>query len=198
MITITNWSTAHRPSSPRLISISRERLSGIKSVHCQHVNILCKVLCKISARMLIRVTFVIFTRSFVWHEILSYLKVHTPFNKWNKICFIIITHFNNKHNTWPWSDIRFIAFPVLLKAQNLFQSEFSRVCYVALPLINYSVFHFPYSHFVADYVSFLIFPSILSFCQKRILERSYTPGNAISIPCDRWLFLYKERKRRRK
>jgi len=120
------------------------------------------------------------------------------YNKWNKICFIVISHFNNKHNTRPWSDIRFIALPVLLKAQNLFQNELSRECDIVLPLLNYSVFHFPYSYSVADCVFFLIFPSILSFCQKRILELSYTPGNAISILCDRLLLLYKERKRRRK
>jgi len=78
VITITNCSTAHRPSSPRLISVSGERLSEIKSVRCQHVDILCYSSCKMSAPMLIRFRIAIFTFNFVWHEILSYRKVHTP------------------------------------------------------------------------------------------------------------------------
>ena len=59
--------------------------------------------------------------------------------------------------------ISFMLYCVLECIHSSFQSDFITECNLVFPLSISSILSFPYDHPVAAYVSFLIFPSLLSF-----------------------------------
>jgi hypothetical protein len=62
----------------------------------------------------------------------------------------------------------------LRQIHNLFHSEFTRQCYLVLPLSTSSIFSFPYCHLVDFYVFFLAFQSpFFSSVFPSVLEGSF-------------------------
>jgi len=57
-----------------------------------------------------------------------------------------------------------ITQSVLRQVRSLFQSKFSRACYLVLTLSSSSIFSFPYDHRVAAYSFFLIVSSSKELC----------------------------------
>lgn len=78
----------------------------------------------------------------------------------------------------------FLTYPILRQVDNLFQTQFSTECNQSASFFKLQYLLFPYSHSVGSYVFFIVFPSLLSFHEQRVLEgRSYANVTyPVSIP----------------
>ena len=107
------------------------------------------------------------------------------FSAFHSISYSYQISFNERHKQvckiWGLTDL-FRLLSVLWQIHSLFQSEFSTVCDLVLPLSISSILSFPWGHTAAPCIFFLVFPSCLSFPLSFIFP---------SVTCFRKQFLCK-------
>jgi hypothetical protein len=101
------------------------------------------------------------------------------YQRYTRMIMLIPGH--SKHHVYLSYSFRSLPYD---KSTSLFQSEVSKECELVPRRSISSILSFPKVHPVASYVSFLVFPSILSFLQKAVLRQDMTnPVGLTSVCC---------------